>query len=56
MGNDLDYVDLGDNLRVEFMSLGERSTCALLTNGGVKCWGKYFVPLVCESYYLTLFS
>jgi len=35
----LTRVDLGANVRVAEVSLGERHTCARLTTGMVKCWG-----------------
>jgi alpha-tubulin suppressor-like RCC1 family protein len=35
----LPRVDLGANVRVAEVALGERHTCARLTTGKVKCWG-----------------
>ncbi|MBJ80267.1 MAG: hypothetical protein CMH60_03020 [Myxococcales bacterium] len=37
--DDLVYVDLGDNGRAKEIVAGEKFACALLNNGGVKCWG-----------------
>ncbi len=47
MGNNLPYVDLGsdekgDYLRVKAISLGDSTSCALLQNDRVKCWGYGF--------------
>ena len=32
-------VDLGTGVKAAFLTAGPYSTCAKLTNGGVKCWG-----------------
>ena len=42
---ELDYVDLGTDgsdqpYTATYISAGDDSTCAILNNGGVKCWGK----------------
>jgi alpha-tubulin suppressor-like RCC1 family protein len=39
MGASLAFVDLGVGETVQFVSAGSDSVCALLTSGGVKCWG-----------------
>lgn len=39
MGNALDFVDLGDGLLVQQVAVGRSHTCALFTNGKLKCWG-----------------
>ncbi len=40
LGANLKSVDLGSGARVKDISANNQSTCALLTNGGVKCWGR----------------
>ncbi len=39
MGDQLPFVDLGRDIRVEQLSVGGAHSCALLTDGKVKCWG-----------------
>ncbi|KXZ42574.1 hypothetical protein GPECTOR_133g613 [Gonium pectorale] len=40
MGDSLPYVDLGTTGRkVAALAAGDAHTCAMLDNGGVKCWG-----------------
>ncbi|MFN3198296.1 MAG: fibrinogen-like YCDxxxxGGGW domain-containing protein [Bradymonadia bacterium] len=39
MGDNLPFVDLGTGLTVEEVSSGWHHTCALFTDGRVKCWG-----------------
>ena len=40
MGEALPFVDLGENAsRVIQVSLGRRHTCAVLEDGGLRCWG-----------------
>ena len=39
MGDNLAYVDLGTNRQALELSMGLRSSCALLDGGDVKCWG-----------------
>lgn len=39
MGDALPYVDLGTGRTVKALSANARTTCALLDNGRVKCWG-----------------
>ncbi|MFN3198710.1 MAG: hypothetical protein ACE366_09910 [Bradymonadia bacterium] len=40
MGANLPYVDLGTGRTVVSLSAGFDYTCAILDNGGVKCWGR----------------
>lgn len=40
MGDDLLYVDLGTDVLASSVALGSRHTCAVVDDGGVKCWGK----------------
>lgn len=40
MGDDLLYVDLGTGVLASSVALGARHTCAVVDDGGVKCWGK----------------
>ncbi|WP_438037700.1 RCC1 domain-containing protein [Sorangium sp. So ce128] len=40
MGNALPVTDLGTDARVESLALGCSHSCARLTNGAVKCWGR----------------
>lgn len=40
MGDALDAVDLGTNVTATAVALGSRHTCAIVDDGGVKCWGK----------------
>jgi alpha-tubulin suppressor-like RCC1 family protein len=39
MGNNLPFVDLGRGRSAKALGLGDHHTCALLDNGGVKCFG-----------------
>jgi len=39
MGDKLSFVDLGTNVKVVQIMADRDGTCALLDNGGVKCWG-----------------
>ncbi|MEO0600956.1 MAG: hypothetical protein AAF211_05940, partial [Myxococcota bacterium] len=39
MGDALPDVDLGTGRAARMLALGDGHTCALLTDGGVKCWG-----------------
>ena len=40
MGEALAVVNLGTNFTVSAVALGEKHTCALAEDGGVKCWGE----------------
>ena len=40
MGNALPTIELGTGLEVASLSAADSSTCALMTNGSVKCWGE----------------
>ncbi|CAN0045974.1 unnamed protein product, partial [Hapterophycus canaliculatus] len=42
MGNNLDFVDLGDDSKVVSLALGDWHTCALVDDGDIKCFGKNF--------------
>jgi Regulator of chromosome condensation (RCC1) repeat len=42
MGDNLPFVDLGTGRTAQSISVGEYSTCALLDDGGLKCWGEDF--------------
>jgi cysteine-rich repeat protein len=42
MGDALPAVDLGTGYTAKALALGTWHTCALLNNGGVKCWGNPF--------------
>ncbi len=39
MSEQLSYIDLGKGLKAIAITGGETHSCALLENGGVKCWG-----------------
>ncbi|CAM9101029.1 unnamed protein product, partial [Ectocarpus fasciculatus] len=39
MGDNLPFVDLGDEVLVSSVALGARHTCAVVGDGDVKCWG-----------------
>ena len=39
-GTDLPFVNLGTNASVDQIVMGEDHSCALFTNGSVKCWGE----------------
>ena len=39
MGDNLKAVNLGNNVKIKAIALGSSLTCALLTDGTVKCWG-----------------
>ena len=39
MGDNLKVVNLGSDVKVKAFALGTEHTCALLTDGTVKCWG-----------------
>ena len=39
MGDNLSAIELGTGLTVKSLSLGENHSCAILSNGKVKCWG-----------------
>jgi alpha-tubulin suppressor-like RCC1 family protein len=41
MGDNLPEVDLGTGRTATAISLGQLSSCALLDNGQVKCWGRF---------------
>ena len=40
MGDNLPWLDLGAGLEASQLALARHSTCVLLTNGRVKCWGR----------------
>ncbi|CAM9579206.1 unnamed protein product [Ectocarpus sp. 6 AP-2014] len=39
MGDNLPFVDLGDEVLVSSVALGAKHTCAVVGDGDVKCWG-----------------
>ena len=39
-GTDLPFVNLGTNASIDKIVMGEDHSCALFTNGSVKCWGE----------------
>ena len=39
-GTDLPFVILGNNASVDKIVIGKSHSCALFTNGSVKCWGE----------------
>lgn len=42
LGDALPYVDLGGHSTVRTLALGHRFACAVLMEGGVKCWGELY--------------
>ena len=40
MGDNLPFVFLGNNLVLQEAKASQRNTCAMFTNGRVKCWGR----------------
>jgi hypothetical protein len=42
MGDALPSVDLGGDAKVVDVGVGREHTCAVLSDGGVKCWGRAF--------------
>ena len=42
MGDNLPFVDIGTGLTATQITAGASQTCALLSNGGLKCWGLGF--------------
>jgi alpha-tubulin suppressor-like RCC1 family protein len=44
MGDQLPFVDLGRDAHVVTVAAGPLSTCALLRDGRVKCWGYGYTP------------
>ncbi|MBJ63309.1 MAG: hypothetical protein CMB55_00745, partial [Euryarchaeota archaeon] len=39
-GIDLPFVNVGTNASVDKIVMGDKHSCALFTNGSVKCWGE----------------
>ena len=39
-GTDLPFVNVGTNASVDKVVMGDKHSCALFTNGSVKCWGE----------------
>jgi hypothetical protein len=48
MGDRLPFVDLGRNAAVFTATTGATTTCALLSDGRVKCWGYAYSPVNAE--------
>ena len=46
MGNNLDVIDWGSDFKVEEIACGDDHTCALSTNGSVRCCGLGMFPSV----------
>ena len=40
MGDSLDFVNLGVNKKASTLHMGENSSCVVLTDGKIKCWGQ----------------
>ena len=38
-GEDLPFVNLGSGLTITSLALGDSHSCALFSNGSIKCWG-----------------
>jgi alpha-tubulin suppressor-like RCC1 family protein len=41
MGANLPYVDLGTGIQAQSIVAGDYHTCAILTDGSIKCWGAF---------------
>lgn len=48
MGDALPSVDLGADAKVVDVGVGREHTCAVLSDGGVKCWGRAYDTIVQE--------
>jgi len=44
MGDQLPFVDVGRDARVVTVATGPNTTCALLSDGRIKCWGYAYTP------------
>ena len=55
MGDDLPLVDLGTSEKAIAVAAGSFHSCALLDTGKLKCWGVYFMGILCARIFCVPF-